>query len=162
MRHAHSIAAVRLVLPEFGRRTVRMLRSLDGVVNLKRRAWLRASSLWLMPLSYLGLALSLAVLLAGENTAAVPYIFVCGLFVAVFESGARVPKRRRDARIVRDVRPILLHSVIQLPETKRAGRIVRAQPPFDLPAFELPALPPDRPRTRISERRPGPFEEAFD
>ncbi|MBA4131318.1 MAG: hypothetical protein C0519_07815 [Hyphomicrobium sp.] len=157
MRHAQSIAAVRLVLPEFGRRKVRLIRSQDGVVNLKRRAWMRAFSLWLRPVNYIALAVSLIVMFAGENAAAVPYILLFGLFVFALEKGAAAPKRRRGARLVRDVRPILLQSVIQLPETKRAGRIVRAQP-----EIELPALPPDRPRTRISERRPGPYEEAYD
>ncbi len=157
MRHAQSIAAVRLVLPEFGRRRVRLIRSHDGLVNLKRRAWLRALSLWLRPLNYAALALSLFVMLAGENAAAVPYILLSGLCMFIFDMGAAAPKRRREARIVSDVRPILLQSVIQLPEAKRAGRIVRAQP-----EIEFPALPPDRPRTRISERRPGPYEEAYD
>lgn len=157
MRHAQSIAAVRLVLPEFGRRKLRLIRSQDGVVNLKRRAWVRAFSLWLRPVNYIALAVSLIVMFAGENAAAVPYILLFGLFVFVLEKGAAAPRRRREARLVRDVRPILLQSVIHLPETKRAGRIVRAQP-----EIELPALPPDRPRTRISERRPGPYEEAYD
>jgi hypothetical protein len=157
MRHAQSIAAVRLVLPEFGRRRVRFVRSADGLVNLKRRAWLRAISLWLRPMNYAALALSLIVMFAGENAAAVPYILLSGLGVFIFEKGAAAPKRRRGVRIVSDVRPILMQPVILVPEVKRAGRIVRAQP-----EIELPALPPDRPRTRISERRPGPFEEAYD
>lgn len=157
MRRAQSIAAVRLVLPQFGRRRARLIRSQDGVVNLKRRAWIRGLSLWLRPLSYAALALSLVVMFAGETAAAVPYILVFGLFVFLFEQGAAAPKRRREARIVCDVRPLLLNPVIQLAETKRTGRIVRAQP-----VFEIPELPPDRPRTRNSERRPGPFEDVGD
>jgi len=78
-----------------------------------------------------------------------------GVFAFVFTRCAAAPMRRREARILRDVRPILLQSIIQLPEIKRAGRILRAQPDF-----ELPALPPDRPRTRIAERRPGPMDDA--
>jgi hypothetical protein len=162
VRHDQSIAALRLALPEFGRRRWRVVRAHDGVVALKRRAWLRAISLWLRPINYAALALSLVAMFAGENAAALPYIFVLGVCVFLFERGAAAPKRRRNARIVRDVRPLLLNTVIELPNTKRARRIVRAQPTFDLPAFELPALPPDRPRTRVSERRPGPYEESYD
>lgn len=157
MRRAQSIAAVRLVLPEFGRRTVRFIRSRDGAVNLKRRAWMRAVSLWLRPVNVAALALSLIVMVAGETAAAVPYLLLFGVLVLVLEHGAAAPKRRREARIVCDVRPLLLHPVIQLAETKRTGRIVRAQP-----VFEIPELPPDRPRTRNSERRPGPFEVTDD
>lgn len=157
MRRPQSMAAVRLILPEFGRRKARFIRSQDGVVNLKQRAWMRAFSLWLRPVSYAALALSLGVMFAGETAAAVPYILLFGLFAFVFEHGAAAPKRRREARIFCDVRPLLLNPVIQLAETKRAGRIVRAQP-----VFEFPELPPDRPRTRNSERRPGPFEDAGD
>lgn len=157
MKHAQSIAAVRLVLPDFGRRKVRFIRSADGRVNLKRRAWLRAFSLWLRPVNYVALVLSLFVMFAGENAAAVPYILLLGLFVFLFETGAAAPRQRRQARILRDVRPILMQPIIQLPDMKRAGRILRTQPDVD-----IPALPPDRPRTRVSERRPGPYEEAYD
>lgn len=154
MSHALSIAAVRLVMPGFGRRRVGVVRSRNGLVNLKRRAWQRAMSLWLRPWNFAALAISVLVMFVGENAAAVPYVVMFGLLVFAFQRGLAAPKRRRGSRIVSDVRPLLMHSVIQLPESKRAGRIVRAQP-----GIVIPDLPPDRPRTRISERRPGPMED---
>ena len=157
MNKRQSIEAVRLVLPEFGRRKVRLMRSRDGRKNLRRRAILRAASLWLRPLNFAALVLSALVLFAGENAAAVPYILVFGVFVLVLERGAEPPLTRRRTRILRDVRPLLLNSIVEVPETKRAGRILRAQP-----AIEIPALPPDRPRTRVAERRPGAAEEAYE
>ena len=156
MRPARSIAAVQLVWPHFGRRRMR-LRSADGRLNLKRRAFVRAASLWLRPINFVALALSLLVMFVGENAASVPYILLFGLLAVSLERGAAVPKQRRQARIVRDVRPLLLSPVIHVPDMKRAGRIIRAQPDF-----AYPELPPDRPRTRISERRPGPMDEAYD
>lgn len=153
MKHRHSMDAVRLVWPQFGRRKVRIIRSHDGLATLKRRAFLRAASICMRPLNALALIISLIVLFAGENAAAVPYIVSFGLLALILEKGAEAPKRRREARIIRDVRPLLLNALIELPETKRAGRILRV-----LPKIVIPDLPPDRPRTRISERRGGPDE----
>ncbi len=157
MKYERSIAAVRLVRPQFGRRKLRIIKARDGRTALKRRAFVRAASLWLRPLNIIALALSMVVLFAGENAAAVPYILVFGLFVLLLEQGAAPPKQARDARIIRDVRPLLLNPVIEVPQMKRAGRIVHAQP-----EIILPPLPPDRPRTRVSERRPGAVEEAYE
>ncbi len=157
MRLRQSLDAVRLVWPHFGRRKVRFVRSKDGLATLRLRALIRAASVSARPLNLFALGLSLIILFAGENVTAVPYIVGFGLLALVLAKGAEAPKRRREKRIVRDVRPLLLHGIIQMPETKRAGRIIRAQP-----RIVLPDLPPDRPRTRISERRPGPDDAYFE
>jgi hypothetical protein len=149
--------AVRLVWPRFNRLTVRIFRSRDGVAMLKRRAIVRAASLWVQPLNAIALALSLIVLFAGATGAALPYIAGFGLLALMLQKGAQPPRRRRERRIVSDVRPLLLSSAVQLPETTRAGRIIRAQP-----RIVFPHLPPDRPRTRIAERRPGPDDAYFE
>lgn len=149
--------AVRLVWPHFNRLTVRIFRKRSGVAMLKRRAFVRAASLWVRPLNAIALALSLIFLFAGETGAALPYIAGFGLLAFIVQKGVEAPKRRRERRIVSDVRPLLLSSAVQLPETTRAGRIIRAQP-----RIVFPDLPPDRPRTRIAERRPGPDDAYFE
>jgi hypothetical protein len=155
MRHQQSLDAVGLVWPQFAQRKALFLCSRDGVATLKRRAFIRAASLWARPLNAFTLIVSLIILFAGEHGAALPLIVGCGLVALVLEKGAEAPKRRRERRIIRDVRP--LYSAIELPETKRAGRIIHAQP-----KIVIPDLPPDRPRTRISERRPGPDDSYFE
>jgi hypothetical protein len=149
--------AVRLVWPQFKRRKARIIRSRDGVATLKRRAFIRAASLWARPLNTLALSLSLILLVAGETGAALPCIASFGLLALILQKGAEAPKRRRERRIIGDVRPLLLSSAVQLPETTRAGRIIRAQP-----RIVFPDLPADRPRTRIAERRPGPDDAYFE
>jgi hypothetical protein len=149
--------AVRLVWPQFNRRKVRIFRSRDGVATLKRRAFIRAASLWATPLNAVALGLSLILLFAGETRAALPCIAGFGILALILQKGAEAPKRRRERRIIGDVRPLLLSGAVQLRETKRAGRIIRAQP-----RIVFPDLPPDRPRTRIAERRPGPDDAYFE
>jgi hypothetical protein len=149
--------AVRLVWPQFNRRKVRIFRSRDGVATLKRRAFIRAASLWATPLNAVALGLSLILLFAGETRAALPCIAGFGILALILQKGAEAPKRRRERRIIGDVRPLLLSGAVQLPETKRAGRIIRAQP-----RIVFTDLPPDRPRTRIAERRPGPDDAYFE
>jgi hypothetical protein len=154
MRHQESIRSVRLVWPRFGQLTEPFLCSRDGVARIKRRAFVRAAALWARPLNVLVLIACAISLLAGAR-AALPLIVSCGLLALVLEKGAEAPKRRRRRRILRDVRPLLC--TIELPDTKRAGRINRAQP-----HIVIPDLPPDRPRSRISERRPGPDDSFFE
>ena len=149
--------AVRLVWPQFNRREARIIRSRDGVAKLKRRAFIRAASLWVRPLNAFALVLSLILLFAGETGAALPCIASFGLLALILQKGAEAPKRRRKRRIIGDVRPLLLSSAVQLPKTTRAGRIISAQP-----RIVLPDLPPYRPRTRIAERRPGPDDAYFE
>ena len=149
--------AVRLVWPHFNRRKMRIIRSRDGVATLKRRAFFRAASLWARPLNAFALGLSLILLFAGETRAALTCIAGFGILALILQKGAEAPKRRRERRIIGDVRPLLLSGDVQLPETKRAGRIIRAQP-----RIVFPDLPPDRPRTRIAERRPGPDDAYFE
>jgi hypothetical protein len=148
--------AVRLVWPQFKRRKARIIRSRDGVATLKRRAFIRAASLWARPLNAFALGLSLILLFVGETGAALPCIAGFGLLALILEKGTEAPKRRRERRIIGDVRPLLHSSAVHLPETTRAGRIIRAQP-----RIVFPDLPPDRPRTRIAERRPGPDDAYF-
>jgi hypothetical protein len=149
--------AVRLVWPDFNWRKMRIIRSRDGVATLKRRAFIRAASLWARPINAFALGLSLILLFVGEAGAALPCIAGFGLLALVLQKGAEAPKRRRERRIIGDVRPLLLSRAVQLPETTRAGRIIRAQP-----RIVFPDLPPDRPRTRIAERRPGPDDAYFE
>jgi hypothetical protein len=149
--------AVRLVWPHFNRSRGWVYRSRDGIAKLKRRAFIRALSLWARPINAFALGLSLILLFAGELEAALPCIAGFGLLALILQKGAQAPKRRRERRIIGDVRPLLRSGAVQLPETTRAGRIIRAQP-----RIVFPDLPPDRPRTRIAERRPGPDDAYFE
>ena len=81
-------------------------------------------------------------------------IFALGLVAYVLEAFAEGRSTTRPRRIVRDRRPILLRDVIAVPAQKRAGRVVRDRPP----PIRLD-MPPPRPRSRLVERRTGPFVE---
>jgi hypothetical protein len=152
-----SRAAVRLSQRTLRRPRRRFTRARDGRIALRRRAHVRALCLRLRPVSIAALILSVIVLTAGDSAGAGPVVIAFALVALVADRGAAPPKRTRAARIVRDVRPLLLKPLIEILQPMRAGRILRAQS-----EFELPPLPPDRPRTRISERRPGPVEGTYD
>jgi len=124
----------------------------NGLPALKRKAANRA---WILgALSGLGLAALLLILGVGKTTVVAPCMVAFGILALALRRASTLPRKGRQARVLHDVRPILQKPVIVVPEMKRAPRIVRAEP-----GLIIPALPPDRPRTRISERRPGPVPD---
>jgi hypothetical protein len=145
------ITAINLVWPEFAVQRLCGGGRRDGRRVLRERALVRALSLQFRVFAYGVLAVSLVVMLAAASSAAAVAVLVAASILVMFEASGGPPMRQRPARIVGDARPHLLNKLVTVPDAKRAGRIVRTQPEFD-----IPPLPPDRPRTRISERRPGP------
>lgn len=148
--------ASRLVQPVFGRRHVRIVPSRDGLKILKWRGRLRGMALALRRINGVALAFATLLLLTAETQAALTAVLATGTIAYFIERLLDGPATRRPRRIVRDLRPALLHSVIVVPQQRRAGRIVRSRPPpIDL------SLPTSTRRSRIVERRPGPvFGEA--
>ena len=120
----------------------------------QRKAANRARAWGIRPLGILCLAATLLILGVGETLSVVPVMVALGILALALHKASTPPRTRRQARVLRDVRPLLRKPVIVVPEMKRAPRIVRAEP-----VLTIPALPPDRPRTRISERRPGPVQD---
>lgn len=156
MRHQQVIAAIGLVWPEFGARHS-FPRNRDGRRALRARALVRAISLELRALAWASLAIALLAMFYTASLAAAFTVIAFAMVLLLLEIGAAPPVRQRSRRIVGDARPILLNRVIAVPEARRAGRIMSAQP-----QSKIPPLPPDRPRTRVSERRPGPQDESLD
>lgn len=117
----------------------------------------RALSVQLRTLGYVALAAALAVMFAEASSAAAAVVILVASTLLVFEFGGGPPVRQRPPRIVGDARSLLINNVVTVPDARRAGRIVCTRPDF-----EIPSLPPDRPRTRISERRPGPQDDMTD
>lgn len=157
MRHQQVIAAIGLVWPDFKARHASSVRNRDGRHALRARALVRALSLELRAVGWASLAIALLAMFYAASLAAAFAVIAFALILLLLEIGAAPPVRQRSRRIVGDTRPILLNKVIAVPEAKRAGRIMLAQPQSN-----IPPLPPDRPRTRISERRPGPQDETSD
>jgi hypothetical protein len=158
VRHQQVIAAIGLVWPEFSsRRNSSFALNRDGRHALRTRALVRALSLQLRALAWVSLSVALLAMFFTASLAAAFAVIAFAMILLLLEIGAAPPARQRSRRIVGDARPLLLNRVIALPEAKRAGRIMLTQP-----VSSLPPLPPDRPRTRISERRPGPQDEPSD
>jgi len=63
-------------------------------------------------------------------------------------------KIERKARIVRDVRPVLMRRVLIVPPSARGNRIVRRLPQR-LPSMTVPQLSYSYPRRKRSPARPG-------
>lgn len=152
--NSRSREAARLVKPLFGRRRYWPIPANDGLRILKWRAHLRGAALTLRWFNGASLALAMLILFAAETQQALLMVIATGLLASVLETFATGPFTTRPRRIVRDRRPILLRDVIAVPAQKRAGRIVRDRPP----PIRLD-LPPPRPRSRLVERRTGPFVE---
>jgi hypothetical protein len=157
VRHQQVIAAIGLVWPDFKARHPSNGRNRDGRHTLRARALVRALSLELRALAWVSLSVALLAMFFTASLAAAFAVIAFAMILLLLEIGAAPPVRQRSRRIVGDARPLLLNRVIPVPEAKRAGRIMLAQPQSN-----IPPLPPDRPRTRVSERRPGPQDESSD
>ncbi len=158
MKNQPVITAINLVWwPEFAVGRLCGARARDGRRVLRERALVRAMSLQFRVFAYAVLAISLLVMFAAASSAAAVAVLAAASLLIVFETSGGPPVRQRPPRIVGNARTLLLNRLVTVPDAKRAGRIVRTQPESD-----IPSLPPDRPRTRISERRPGPQDEAAD
>ncbi len=152
MKIQNNIDALRFMWPSIAKPRTSNKIATSGLTGSKRKAANRA---WVFrALGVLGLAATLLILGVANTTTAVPIMVAFGILALALHKVGTLPRRRRQARVLRDVRPLLQKPVIVVPEMKRAPRIVRAEP-----VLTIPALPPDRPRTRISERRPGPVQD---
>ncbi|MGE5266615.1 MAG: hypothetical protein ACM3L9_04530 [Deltaproteobacteria bacterium] len=155
MENQAIITAIRLVWPEFAVGGLCGGRRRDGRRVLRERALVRALSLQFRVFAYGVLAVSSVVMFAAASSTAAVAVLVVASILGMFEASGGPPMRQRPPRIVGDARSLLLNKLVKVPDAKRAGRIVRTQPELD-----IPSLPPDRPRTRISERRPGPQDDS--
>ncbi len=126
----------------------------DGLRVLKRRALVRAIAHTLRPFNAAAIVASGCAL---ALSASAVFVFpVAGLLLAalVLERLANGPSTRRLPRIVGKIAERSGAAAMAPGTMKRAARIVRGRP-----ELQLSGLPPHRPRTRISERRPGPYVE---
>jgi hypothetical protein len=155
VKNQNTVDAPRFVWPFLAKRRAHHKVAMSGMTGSKRKTANRA---WVFgALCILGLAATLLIPRVGKTTAVVAVIMAFGILALTLYRATIPQQTRRQARVLRDVRPLLQKPVIVVPEMKRAPRIVRAEP-----ALIIPALPPDRPRTRISERRPCPVQDDDD
>jgi hypothetical protein len=126
----------------------------DGVRVLKRRALVRAVAHTLRPLNAAALVATggaFAILASAALILPVTGLLLTGLLI---ERLTVAPATRRAPRIVGRLAQDSGAAATAPATWKRAARIVSGRP-----EFQLSGLPPHRPRTRVSERRPGPYVE---
>ena len=136
----------------FGRRRVRPTPPDEAPNILNWETVQRGVSIAFTPINLAAFGLSVLVMQAGAMLAIVPYIVLFGLFVLILSKDAAAPPRTLAAHILRALPQLQDERTSALPDAHHAGRAVSARPVGSV----MPPLPPDRPRTRISERRPGP------
>jgi hypothetical protein len=136
----------------FGRRRVRPTPQAEAPNILNWETVDRAASIAFTPVNLAAFGLSVLVMQAGAMLAIVPYLVLFGLFVRVLGHVDAAAPRTLAAHILRALPKYEDDRATERPDAHHAGRAVSARPVVSV----IPPLPPDRPRTRISERRPGP------